>query len=147
MPLKIGRNPIGTDRIPTIHFQGPKWLLVWGRVIVHTQVVTHLLPPAAVNSRWSRSMVLKLLVHIGPMKWFWKIYESWVSQINPPKNEHVPCKLMVGRWISFSNGSFSLIFRGVAWMFDISGIACPKIRFWGQELVQDQWFRTLLVKS
>ena len=23
-PLKIGRNPIGKDRIPTIHFQGRK---------------------------------------------------------------------------------------------------------------------------
>ena len=33
-PLKIGRNPIGKDRLPTIHFQG-LLLLVSGRVIFH----------------------------------------------------------------------------------------------------------------
>ncbi len=31
LPVKIGRNPIGKDRIPTIHFQG-LLLLVSGRV-------------------------------------------------------------------------------------------------------------------
>ena len=33
-PLKIGRNPIGNNRLPTIHFQGRR-TLVSGRVIFH----------------------------------------------------------------------------------------------------------------
>ena len=31
-PLKIGRNPKGNDRLPTIHFQGAK-MLVSGRIV------------------------------------------------------------------------------------------------------------------